>query len=373
MIYLDHHAATPLSPTARAALEEALGAWGNPASVHAEGRRARAVLERARDRVASALVARAADVILTGGGTEACNLGVLGLGRGARRVVTTAVEHPAVAQAVRRLEAAGAEVVRIGAPSGAVPDPEACPAALGPETLVAMQWVNHETGTILPVASWAAACRATGARLFVDGTQALGKLAVSVELLDADALAVAAHKIGGPAGAGALWLRRGCEVEPVLAGGAQERGRRPGSPDVLAAAGFGGACLDLAARRDSLDAIGRRRDRLEAELLALGAVRNAADAPRVATVSSVAVPGWTGDALVAALDIEGVCAASGAACSSGVSEPSPVIAAMHPEEAWRASSTLRLSLGPETTDEDVERAMTVIRGVLARAETSGRF
>ena len=370
MIYLDHHAATPLSARAARAMDEARAvAWANPSSVHAAGRRARSVLERAREAVAAAIDASPADIVLTGGGTEACNLGVLGLGRGARRVVTTAVEHPAVAEAVARL---GVEVVRLGTEGGHVPGPAESP-PLDAHTLVAIQWVNHETGSIAGVRAWAQACVATGARMFVDATQALAKVPVSVEDVPADALAIAAAKIGGPAGAGALYVRRGREVSPVLAGGAQERGRRPGTPDAVAHAGFGAACGEAGERLAAMPAIAARRDRLEAALLALGGVRNASDAPRVATVTNVSVRGWTGETLVAALDVEGLCASSGAACSSGLSEPSRVIAAMHPGEPWRAGSALRLSLGPETTEAEIDRAIDVLRAVLPRGHTSSGF
>ncbi len=372
MIYLDHHAATPPSAAARAVMEEVRAVtWANPASVHAAGRRARAVLEAARERVAAALGGRPADVVLVGGGTEACNLGVLGLGRAARRIVTTAVEHPAVARAVQRLAEGGAEVTRLDAPGGAVPGPGDTP--LDPETLVAIQWVNHETGTVLPVEAWAAAARRAGAAVFVDATQALGKIPVDVGALGADAVAVASHKVGGPAGAGALWVARGREPTPLFAGGAQERGRRPGSPDVVAQAGFGAACAEVDARLGAMAAVAARRDRLEATLVALGAVVNGAGAARVATATNVSVPGWTGEALVAALDVEGVCASSGAACSSGVSEPSPVLARMAPDEPWRARASLRLSLGPETTDDDVDRAAHVLGRVISRRATSSRF
>ena len=370
MIYLDHHAATPLSAAAVRAMENAREVgWANPSSVHAAGRRARRVLEDAREEIAAAISAAAPDVVLTGGGTEACNLGVLGLAAGIRRVVTTPIEHPAVAAAIARL---GVEVVQLAAIEGGVPGPSEIP-ALDADTLVAMQWVNHETGSIIDVRAWAEACVAAGARMFVDATQALGKVPVSVLEVPADALALAAHKIGGPAGAGALFARRGRDIAPLLAGGAQERGRRPGTPDAVAHAGLGAACAEVGGRLAAMPAIAERRDRLEAALLELGAVRNAPTAPRVATATNVSVRGWKGETLVAALDIEGVCASSGAACSSGLSEPSPVIAAMHPGELWRAASALRLSLGPETTDVEIEQAIGVLRAVLPRAHTSRGF
>lgn len=370
MIYLDHHAATPPSEAARRAMAEAEAvAWANPSSVHAAGRRAKAIVERARESIAAAIGATAADVVLTSGGTEACNLGVLGLGAGVSHVITTAIEHPAVAEAVARLERGGARVTRLAIPDGVAPAADAVAGAIddGARTLLAVQWVSHETGTILPVAEWAKAARARGARVFVDATQALGKVPVDVGPIDVDALALASAKIGGPGGAGALWVRRGIDLEPIFAGGAQERGRRPGSPGVAAIAGFGAACAEVGARLAAMPQVAHRRGLLEAALIERGAVVGGAGGPRVATVTQASVPGWRGEVLVAALDLEGVCASSGAACSSGLSEPSPVLAAMYPDEPWRAASALRLSLAPETTEAEVERAIAALDRVLARA------
>jgi len=368
VIYLDHHAKTPLSDAAREAMEHAREvAWANPSSVHRAGRAARAVLEQARDRVAAAVGARPADVTLTSGGTEAVSLGVLGAAAGRRRVLTTALEHPAVARAVERLGAAGARVERLGVPGGLAPEAAAVADGADPETLVAVQWVNHEVGTVLPVRAWAGACRGRGAVVFVDATQALGKVPVDVGELGADLVALAASKVGGPAGAGALWVRRELELAPLLAGGAQERGRRPGTPDVVAAAGFGAACERVPARLASMERCGRLRDRLERWLVDRGAAINGREAPRVATVTHASLRGHRGDALVAALDLEGVCASSGAACSSGMNEPSEVLLAAYPDEPWRARDALRLSLGPETTDADVAGALEALDRVLSRA------
>jgi cysteine desulfurase len=374
MIYLDHHAAAPPCDAAIGAMEQARAeAWANPSSVHAAGRRARAMLDEARRHVAEALGASAADVVLVGGGTEACNMGVWGLGHPPpERVVTTRIEHPAVARAVAQLEHAGCAVVRLEVPGGRAPDADDLARAMEPgqRTLVAVGWINHETGTLLPVHDYAQACRRVGARLFVDATQAFGKRRLQVEDLGADAVAVASHKMGGPAGAGALWVRRGVDCHPLLAGGAQERGRRAGTPDVVAHAGFGAACMVVAGRLDHMGAIGALRDALEGHLVGLGAVVNGAAGPRVETVTSVGVPGWKGEVLVAALDLEGVCASSGAACSSGLSQASPVVAAMHPDEPWRATSALRLSLGPENHPTDVQGAKDAITRVVRRSTAS---
>ena len=365
-VYLDHHAATPLHPDVLAALR-ALGdaGWANPSSAHADGRASRALIERAREQIATAIGAAPADVVLTAGGTEACNLALLGapLARGAH-VVTTSVEHPAVLEPLARLEAT---VTRLPVPGGRVPDTAQLMAAVTPLTqLLALQWVNHETGTIFPVAAYAEACRAAGVLTFVDATQALGKLPLDVNALGADLVALASHKIGGPAGAGALWVRRGVELRSLIVGGGQERGRRAGTPDVRAAVGFGVACTRLHQRLEAQSRISQLRDRLEASLLALGAQRNAPDGPRVATATNLWFPGRRSDALVAAFDLEGVAVSAGAACSSGKSEPSPVLLAMHPGETAKSQTSLRFSFGPETSEIDVDFALECGVEVLAR-------
>ncbi len=357
-----------MSAAAREAVARARErAWANPSSVHAAGRAARAALEQAREEVARAIGAVPADVVFTSGGTEACNLGVLGLAAGApRRVVTTRIEHPAVSEPVAALERAGAEVIRLDVPEGRPPSLEALDAALEGAGLAALGWVNAETGTVLPVPAYAERCRARGVPLFVDATQALGKLEVDASRTGASALALAAVKIGGPPGAGALWVARGTPLEPRALGGAQERGRRAGSLDAAALAGFGAACAAVGARLAAMAEVACRRDRLERALVAHGAVVNGAAGPRVATVTSVSVPGWRGSRLVAALDLEGLCASSGSACSSGVDAPSPVVAAMSPSEPWRAESALRLSLSAETTDAEIDEALCILERVLAR-------
>lgn len=367
-IYLDHHAATPISAAARLAMDDARETgWANPSSAHRAGRASRAILERARERIAASIGASPADLALTSGGTEACNLAIRGLtARGAAHVVTTTIEHPAMAVVI---DALGSRVTRLSLPRGRAPDVREVSDAITDDTaLVALQMINHETGSLLPIAQYGEVCRARGVPLVVDATQALGKVPIDVRALGASAVAIASHKIGGPAGAGALWIARDAgEVAPVVLGGAQERGRRAGTPDVVSIAGFGGACASLGARLEAMASIAIRRDRIERALLDAGAVRNAPEGERAATCSNVSVRGWRGTALVAALDLEGLEVASGAACSSGVDRPSPVIAAMHDDEPWRAGSALRLSLGPETSDDEITRAIDTLRRVLARA------
>ena len=369
-VYLDHHAATPLDPRVQAALLELGDHWANPSSVHAEGRRSRALIERAREQLAHAIDAQASELVLTSGGTEACNLAVLALlsGRAGAHVVTTDIEHPAVAEPIAQLEQSGhLRVTRLSILHGRAPEPAQLLAAIEPATaLCAIQWVNHETGTLLPIADYAEACRSAGVPLFVDATQAFGKLPISMRELDLDLLALASHKIGGPAGAGALWVKRGLDVAPLVRGGGQERGRRAGTPDVRSLAGFGLASDLIPERIAAMPRIAAMRDRLELALLELGARRNAPAGARVATASNVFWPGRRSDVMVSALDLEGLAVSAGAACSSGKSEPSPVLRATHPEEPARSEASTRLSLGPETSEIDVEFAVRCCGSVVAR-------
>lgn len=370
MIYLDHHAATPLCAAAAQTMADVLPhCFANPSSVHRAGRAAKKVVERARDQVAAALGTEPVNLTFTSGGTEACNLGIFGLARGvATRVVSSTIEHPAVHDAVARLEAEGCDVIRL-APTDLTPARLA--SLCDEQTLLAFQAVNHEVGLVFDVPALAQAARAQGARVFVDACQALGKLPLAaLGVGDVDAMAVASHKIGGPAGAAALYLRRDVDIPPLFAGGSQERGRRPGSPDPVALAGFGAACGEVSQRLDKQPSIAALRDVLEDALVALGAKVNGVDvaAPlgRVSTCVNVSVPGARGEILVAALDVEGLCASAGSACSAGIAEPSPTLEALYGEQSWRASSALRLSLGPETTEDEVQEAVTILRRVLPR-------
>jgi cysteine desulfurase len=372
-LYFDHHASTPLARGVLEAMQAAeTDAWANASSAHGAGRRARAHLDGARRAIAESVSAEPADIVLTSGGTEAVCTAVLGAFAPTdvpARVVTTAIEHPAVSESIARLAARGARVTTLALPGGVPPDVDAFAAALRPDTaLVALQWVNHETGVVLPVAAYAEVCRARGVPLVVDGAQAVGKLPVSVANLGVSALAWSASKLGGPHGAGAVWLARSRAHWPVLAGGGQERGRRPGTPDVRAAVGFGAASRALYGRLAAMPRIAELRDRLESGLRARGAAVNGAPSggARVATVTHVAFEGLRGDVLVAALDLEGVCVSSGAACASGLAAPSPGLRAMYPSAPWRAEGALRFSLGPETTDAEVDAVLAALDRVLGR-------
>lgn len=362
MPYLDHHAATPLGDAAATAMAAAAAdGWANPSSVHGPGRRSRALLENARRQVADALGAAPADLVFTSGGTEACDLAIAG-GPKPRRILTWATAHPAVEAPIEGWAAAGVPVRRVAA----MAEPDFADLEGG---LVVVPWVEHEMGIRLDLPSIVAEARAAGARVVVDANQALGRVPIDVAALDVDALAVASHKIGGPAGAGALWVRREGPLEPRLSGGGQERGRRGGSPGVVPLVGFGAACAAIGERLSAMARVAGWRDRLEARAVALGAVVNGAEGLRVASCTNVSFRAWRAEHLVPALDLEGLAVSAGAACSSGTTEPSPGVASRYPDEPWRAASAIRLSLGPEGLDDEaIDEAMAILERVVPRAQ-----
>jgi len=342
-IYLDFNASAPLVPAARAAMTDAMADVGNPSSVHAEGRRARDRIERARRQVADLLGRPREQVVFTSGGTEANQLGVLALAaaaeaRGMPRVIaTTPLEHPSLRGAVDALAARGWQVVA---------DPAAA-------SVVAGALVNHELGTLHEV---------TGALVHVDAVQAAGKL--DLRNLRTDSIAISAHKIGGPQGAGALAIAID-EGLPLVAAGHQERGRRPGTENVVGIAGFGAAAAGAdPATWPAVKALG---DRLEQGILAIPGTRiHGAGLPRVGGTINAGFAGARGQDLVIALDLAGIAASTGAACTSGSVQPSPVLLALGlaPEQALEA---VRFSLGRTTTEEDIDQVLSVLPRLVERA------
>lgn len=361
-VYLDWNATTPpLGAVLDAMASAARDGWANPASVHAAGRRARALVEDAREAVAELAGADARDVVLTSGGTEANNLALAG----APGLVGSRLEHPSVTRVLEARAAAGVPVRFLGVGAAGrveASDVERALVDLPKGSVVALSAVNHETGVLQPVADVAAAARAAGARLHVDAVQAAGRLPSELWRVG-DSLALSAHKLRGPKGVGALVLSPGTRVTPVLLGGSQERGLRPGTVDPVGATGFGVAArraVDGPARYERLAAL---RDHFERALGGRVAV-NGDGSPRAPHVSNVSFPGVPGDELVAALDLEGVRVSSGSACSAGTSEPSPVILAMLGPE--RARSAVRVSLGDESTMEEIIRLLRALERVLPR-------
>jgi cysteine desulfurase len=377
-IYLDHNATTRLHPDARRAMAPFLDReWGNPSSRHAEGRAAREALEQARDRVARLVGARSGEIVFTSGGTEADRLAVLGAALAARanhprraRVIASPLEHVAVEGALALLTARGFAVEKLRADPGGRVDPDELGRKLGDDVaLVTVQLANHEIGTLQPIAELAERARAAGALFHSDAVQAAGKLPLDVAALGVDLLAISAHKLYGPKGAGALWLRSGIPFAGE-SGGHQERGRRGGTEDVAAAVGFGAAAE--AALRDGAGwsaHVTSLRDRFEAGAVASGAQLNGDRAARVGNTSSLAWPGAEGALVMESLDLEGVAVSTGAACTSGSLAPSPVLLALG-QDRTRALEAVRFSFGRENSDQEVDAVLALLAPIVARVRAA---
>jgi len=366
VIYLDHNAITPMRPEAIEAVRAALPIHGNPSSIHAAGRAARDLLDLSRERVARALSARPAEVVFTSGATESAALAIRGAlaaaPAGRAELVVTAVEHPCVHDLAKLLAASGTPVHTVPVDREGRLELERLRAAVSDRTaLVCAMLANNETGVLFPVGEVAATARQHGALFFCDAVQAVGKLPLDVRTLGADLLALSGQKLGGPRGAGALWVRDGVRLLPVL-GGHQERGRRAGTENLPGIAGLGAALETASARREEeMARVAALRDRLEAGLLAAvpGARVNGGGALRLPTTLSIRLPGTDGETLLIALDLEGVCASAGAACTSGSTRPSHVLSAMG-LTVDEARATLRLSLGWCSTAAEVDQALRLL-------------
>lgn len=370
MVYLDHNATTALDPAVLEAMLPYLRErYGNPSSRHALGRQARQAVDEAREKVAAALGAHPGQVIFTGGGTEADNLALKGMAAALRpgTVAVSAVEHPAVLQPARDLRRLGWVCREVAVDAEGRLDFADLGAALEERpAMVSVMLANNETGVIQDVARVAEQAHQKGALVHTDAVQALGKMKVDFTALGVDALTVSAHKIYGPKGVGALVAQRRVDLEPLLAGGGQERNLRSGTENVAAIVGFGVACERAVSRlaQDSLEP-GRLRARLEEHLDARGAVRFGAGAERVSNTCYFAFPGLEGETLVMALDRAGFAVASGSACSSGSAEISPVLAAMGVDPAL-AKGAVRVSLGKDTTAAEVDAFLSALEKELSR-------
>jgi cysteine desulfurase len=377
-IYFDHNATTPLDPAVRAEMEACQGrVFGNPSSIHSSGQEARRVIDRARVQVARLIGAQPAEIIFTSGGTEADNLAIFGTVAAAkperRHVLTTAIEHQAVLNPCRRLEQGGHPLTLLAVDHDGRLDPEAAAAALrGDTAIVSVMLANNDTGVMQPVAEVASSARARGVMVHTDAVQAVGKLPVDVKALGVDLLSFSAHKLYGPKGAGALYIRKGVTLCPLAFGGHQERGLRPGTENVPAIAGFGKAC-ELALARLEADAarMAALRSDFEAAILqrVSGAVVNGQAAPRLANTSNISFEGLDGGLLAINLDLLGLAASTGSACSSADVEPSHVLLAMgrSPEQA---RSSVRFSIGRETRADDVRRAVELVCEAVAAMRSS---
>lgn len=393
-IYLDNNATTRPAPEVVAVMDEALRElWANPSSVHRFGQRVRQRMELARADVAALIGARPRDLILTSGGTESNNLALGGLSPDV--LITTPIEHAAIQEPVEAMEQGGTRVVRLAVDGDGVADPAVLGEALadpalrraleagvgGATVLISVQWANNETGVLQPIAELAAAveqvrseAREAGERLKIvlhsDATQAVGKVPVDVESAGLDLMTFAGHKFHGPKGAGALWVRRGVRLRPLVRGGPQEREKRGGTENVPAILGLGVAATLAQAFLGDEQAIAKQtalRDRLELAICAAlpETVVNGGGAARLWNTSNLGFPGLEAEAILLGLSERGVCASAGAACSSGSLDPSPVLLAMGVPEPV-AHGSVRLSLSRETTADEIDRAIALIPEVVER-------
>jgi cysteine desulfurase len=392
--YFDHNATTPVDSAVLAAMLPFLGPeFGNASSIHTSGQRARAAVEEARESVAALIGAQPAEIVFTAGGTEADNLAILGAVAAARRVrgpaaklhvITTPIEHHAVLHSCQELVRQGVDISFLPVSRDAIVDPDDLRRALRPETvLISVMHANNELGSIQPVGEISRIAAESGVLFHIDAVQSAGKLPVNVGTgvgtavgpaaagaghIRADLLSLSAHKIYGPKGVGALFVRAGTPLDPIAFGGHHERDRRPGTENVPAIAGFGQAA-SLALRHLESDAlrIGALRDRLERELLArIPACRvNGTRRHRVCNTANLGFRFVAGESLVIALDLQGIACATGAACSSGAIDPSHVLLAIGLSRE-DARGSLRFSLGRATTDAEIDFALGVIPGVVQR-------
>lgn len=384
MIHLDHNATTPLDPEVAAAMGVALERamrGGNPSSVHGLGRAAREDVEAARRQVAEGLGCDPLEVVFTSGGTEADNLAILGAARARARagapsgILTSPIEHPAVSAAARVGAAEGHAWITVSVDSAGRIDRDTLVdlVARHPEIgVVSLAAANHELGNAYPIPDWVAACRAVRPDLWfhTDAVQAVGKLDVDFAAWGVDLLSVSAHKLGGPMGVGALLVRRGLRLDPLTRGGAQERGFRPGTENVLGIVGFGAAVArSTVARAERQRHVRRVEARLREGLLALGARIHGDPEHTTGNTLNVAFPGCEGELVSMNLDLEGFAVSTGAACSSGSVEASPVLLALGlpPREAREA---IRLSWAHTTRDEEIERLLAVLPGIVTRVRAA---
>jgi cysteine desulfurase len=369
VIYLDANATTPLHPAVMAAMMPALGdVFANPSSVHKPGQDARSLMDRAREQCGVALDCDPREIVFTSGGTEADALAIRGLAR--RKVVTTTVEHPAVLGACAELERSGVEVVRVRVDASGRLDFDALEAALPGVDLCSAMAANNETGVVFPLERIGELCRRHRVPFHTDAVQAVGKVPVRIRELPVDLLSCSGHKIGGPKGAGLLWIRRGVQLAPVQVGGHQERGRRAGTENVAAIVGLGEAVARAAAALPSeIPRLVALRDRLEAAARRIPGSRIAGeDAPRACNTLNVAFEGCDGETLLVALDLAGVAVSTGSACSSGSLEPSPVLLAMGYPSAL-ARGAIRFSLWSGTTVEEIDAVCALLPGIVARCRS----
>src|SRR5438477_10328315 len=375
-IYLDHAATTPVREEVFEAMKPFYGPrFGNPSSTHRWGREARAALDEARERVGRCLGARPDEICFTSGGTEADNLAILGAWRalkakGRKAIVTTPIEHKAILEAVHQAAHEGAEERFLAMTSDGVADTASFAEIVDDRVAVCTtMWVNNEIGTVQPVPELATKAKERGVLFHTDAVQAFGKIPIDAQKQQFDFLTISGHKFGAPKGIGALFIRRGIHIEPLMHGGTQDRGRRPGTENVAAAVGLARAAeLTLAECEAHCARIQKLRDRLEAGILARvpDAVIHGRGASRAPHITNVSVPGTDSESLLMALDLRGIAASGGSACQSGSIEASHVLTAIGvPPDLVNAA--VRMSLGSLTTTECIDRVTEIFPALVAKA------
>jgi cysteine desulfurase len=374
-VYLDYNATTPLAPqVVDAVVATTRDVFGNASSVHHFGQQAKAALDDARTAVATLIGADPSEVVFTSGGTEADNLAIRGAAEAAepsrrRHLVASAIEHEAVLNTLKALARRGWRTTLVPVDQSGIVSADRVREAMADDTaLVSVMHANNEIGTIQPIAEIAAVAHERGALMHTDAVQSAGKIPVDVRALGVDLLALSAHKIHGPKGAGALWVKRGTRMLPILTGGKHERSRRAGTENVPAIAGFGTAARLAAAKMNTESArVAALRDRLEASVLreVPGTVVNGAIEARVPNTTNISFERVEAESLLIALDLEGIAVSTGSACSSGTLEPSHVLRAMG-FPAHRTQNSLRFSLGMFSTDADVDRVVAVLPALVEK-------
>jgi cysteine desulfurase len=378
---LDHNATTPLDPLVADRMTQAMReVWGNASSVHHFGQQAKAALDEARGAVAALLAADPSEIVFTAGGTESNNIAIRGVAEaleatGRKHLVTTGIEHEAVLNTVKSLARRGWRVTVVPVDkSGIIAVDQVRDAVTDDTALVSVMHANNEIGTIQPIAALAAVARERGALFHTDAVQSAGKLALDVRELGVDLLSIAGHKFYGPKGAGALWIRRGVRLMPVMTGGRQERNRRAGTENVPAIVGLGVAAA-VAQRKIHTEGprLAALRDRLEAGVLAgvPGTERNGAAEPRVPNTTNISVDRVEAESLLIGLDLAGIAVSSGSACSSGTLEPSHVLKAMGYPHA-RTLGSIRFSLGTANTDADIDRVIAALPPIVEKLRSLTR-
>ena len=374
-VYFDNNATTPVLPEVLEAMRPYFAEhFGNASSIHHHGQETRAAVERARESVAALLGCRASEVVFTSGGTESDNLAISGLVRPGDHVITSTIEHHAVLNSCKHLQAIGCEVTLVPVDGRGLVDPTDLRRALRPNTrLITIMMANNETGVLQPVEEIGKIATEADVYFHTDGVQAAGKVPIDIKRIGCDLLAISGHKMHAPQGVGALYVGKGTLLQPLFYGGSHERSRRAGTENVPGIIGLGKAA-DIAREaleRGDLARMSEMRDRIEKQILcnveATGV--NGAGAPRVPNTTNIYFDYIEGEALVIALDLKGLAVSTGAACSSGAIEPSHVLTAMglRPD---RARASLRFSLGKENTPDDVDFALSLIPSTVAHLRES---